>query len=277
MNPTVRCASAALVLALIFVGADWMPLAAQQQQRQPSGPDFTQPYLLLGMNRSSTMDKELNEAARAGYRVMAAWYPKGEEVILLKKTDGTGDAVEYKVLDPWDAADLEKQLKAAAAVGYRLVPRTITVSTTEFSKGRGRIRALTARAAGATERYEYSVGVATGEMKSRLLADFEPGGPLKKDVIEREMQRLAEAGYSLVDLLPRMDGKEKRPGLLNFKEGPSKDLEIYLVGERLAGSTDPLPPADRYRRDARPPVAGGPPRGDGGRLSFGAHVRESRS
>jgi hypothetical protein len=224
------------------------------EERQKSSHDFTQPYLLLETFKGSTLEGELNQAAAAGYRVQGFWYA-GRGVVrqhgLLKKSAGASDRVEYRILEPWDTPALEKQLKGAATDGFRLLPRTLTVSTTEIRNGRGRIRLLVERLADLPHSYEYFVGTAVAEYES--LDDT-----IQKASLEKEIQRADAEGYALVGLLPRSN--LVRRGLLRKKV---LQVEHIVIGEKTK-QTPSLKPvqtvatsqSDRYRLIAGLP---GPP------------------
>jgi hypothetical protein len=61
-----------LLVALVVQSS----LTRSGQANSVQKPDFSQPYILLATSRTSTMEKELNEAARAGYRALAGCLEK---------------------------------------------------------------------------------------------------------------------------------------------------------------------------------------------------------
>lgn len=242
--------------SVLLVTASLQPGVKPCRKGQESPPDFTQPYLLLETFKGSTLESELNEAAAAGYCVQAFWYA-GQGTVrqhgLLRRMAGASDRVEYRILEPWDAPALEKQLKEAAADGFRLLPRSLTVSTTETQNGRGRIRLLMEKVPDSTNSpasYEYFVGVAVAEYES-------PGDTMQKGPLAREMQRAVTEGYTLVGMLPRSN--LVRRGILKKRV---LQVEHILIGEKTAQPSVAKPmqtttasQSDRYRLIAGPPSA----------------------
>jgi hypothetical protein len=92
-------------------------------------------YRVLGTSRASTMEKELNEAAEAGFhfsKVTAGTNALGgKELMVVTVKDGaasTRDARQYKVLTAARTSTLENQLQQAADDGYEYVDQAMFVS-----------------------------------------------------------------------------------------------------------------------------------------------------
>jgi hypothetical protein len=127
-------------------------------EAKKAGLDFSQHYLLLATTRSSTMQKELRQAAAAGYRVLAGWsadevkitphsysYTRGQLVMLLEKVTAPPNSYDYLLLATVRSSTLQKELREAAARGYRLVPHAVISDT----------KMLMERAEGSSSRYDY--------------------------------------------------------------------------------------------------------------------------
>ena len=88
-------------------------------------------YKLLATNRTSTMQRELQEAADAGfdYRGQTVFKSSfgGDEVvcILERDKDSTATTVEYKLLSTSKTSTLEKELLEAGAGGFEVVGMTV--------------------------------------------------------------------------------------------------------------------------------------------------------
>lgn len=88
-------------------------------------------YKLLATNRTSTMQRELQEAADAGfdYRAQTVFQSSfgGDEVvcILERDKDSKPAAVEYKLLSTSKTSTLEKELLEAGSAGYEVVGMTV--------------------------------------------------------------------------------------------------------------------------------------------------------
>lgn len=83
-----------------------------------------QPYLLLATNKSSTLQKELDEAAKKGY---CATLGSGglENMLLLQKCPEDTAAREYLLVATTKSGTFEKEINEAASRGYRPLPFTM--------------------------------------------------------------------------------------------------------------------------------------------------------
>ncbi len=88
-------------------------------------------YELLATSRTSTMEKELREAAAAGFEYRAQSVFKsafgGEEVVCILERDkdrGAGRS-SYRLLATAKTSTLQKELNDAAAAGYEMVGMTV--------------------------------------------------------------------------------------------------------------------------------------------------------
>jgi hypothetical protein len=104
-------------------------------------------YKLLATSKTSTMQKELQEAADAGYEYRAqtvfASFFGGEEVVVILERDKEEPvpAYEYKLVATSKTSTLDKELKEAGAGGFEMV--NITVGKTAL--GGNEIVAITRR------------------------------------------------------------------------------------------------------------------------------------
>jgi hypothetical protein len=85
-----------------------------------------QTYVVLSTKRIQTMEKELDEAAAKGFRVLyGAPTQQYDMAILLNRVQTAGGApYSYKVLATSRFKTMEKEMLEAARQGYRLLPRT---------------------------------------------------------------------------------------------------------------------------------------------------------
>src|SRR5262245_35318040 len=85
-----------------------------------------QRYLMLATAKTSTMQKELDEAAEQGFRIlMSSPTSTWEMAILLERKAQPPDNFNYRLLATTRTGTLQKELNEAAKDGYRLLPRTI--------------------------------------------------------------------------------------------------------------------------------------------------------
>jgi hypothetical protein len=88
-------------------------------------------YKLLATNRTSTMERELQEAADAGFLYRGQTIFKtafgGEEVVCILERDANASVqpTQYKLLATNRTSTLEKELLEAAAAGYEVVGMTV--------------------------------------------------------------------------------------------------------------------------------------------------------
>jgi hypothetical protein len=91
-------------------------------------------YKLLATNKTGTMQKEMAEAAAAGFvyrgqTVTESMFGGREVIVIMERDrDTTGAQVEYKLLATNKTGTMQKELSAAAAAGYRY--RGVTVAST---------------------------------------------------------------------------------------------------------------------------------------------------
>lgn len=158
-----------------------------------------QRYLVLETVKTSTMQKELDEAAARGFRVVFGAPTAGAEmVILLERAPEGSEPYRYRLLATTRTKTMQKEINDVAAEGYRLLPRTVISKEMLF----GSIEAILVleRAPGNESRYEYK------------LFSTESTSKLQKEVAEAEAE-----GYVVTGIVSRGDHlvileKETRPG-----------------------------------------------------------------
>jgi hypothetical protein len=132
--------------------------------------DADQSYLILSTKRIQTMEKELDEAAAKGFRVLYGAPTVSFDIALfLKRLEkGEGQPYTYRILATSRNKTMEKELNEHAAQGYRLLPRTMV-----FKQG-----LLTAEVLSILERepdskvaYEYKLVEAGKEVKLQAKID----------------------------------------------------------------------------------------------------------
>ena len=94
-------------------------------------PEFSQPYLVLDAFKLSTLQKELDQAAALGYRVVRSWMLLGPAIIkegglgiLLEKARAT-EGYEYLLVDSPLISSLQKKINEAAARGFQIIPDSL--------------------------------------------------------------------------------------------------------------------------------------------------------
>ncbi len=101
------------------------PGEIQPQPAEESKLDPSERYLLLATEKTSTMQKELNKAAKEGYRLLAGSPTSKTEIAMLLEKSAPPKTFEYKLLATNKASTLEKELNKAADKGFHLLRRTV--------------------------------------------------------------------------------------------------------------------------------------------------------
>ena len=89
-------------------------------------------YKLLATSKTSTMQKELQEASDAGFEYKGQTVFRsafgGDEVVVILERDKDGPArkYDYKLMATSKTSTLEKELKDAGAAGYETVGMTVS-------------------------------------------------------------------------------------------------------------------------------------------------------
>ncbi len=142
-------------------------------------------YRILATNKTSTMQKELNEAADAGYRFGAVMggetaFGGNEAVVVMQKADSAA-RFEYRLLATNKTSTMQKELQEAADAGFRYVGQTVFKSMF----GGAEVACILERGAGDAppERYQY-----------RLLATR------KTSTMQKELQEAGAEGFEIIGM-----------------------------------------------------------------------------
>ena len=163
-----------------FSGAALMVLAVASPV---AGQDRS--YKVLATSKTSTMQKEMQEAGDAGYRFVAVMGGEtavgGKEVVVLmeKSSDNPGP-YSYRLLATSKTSTLQKELQESADAGYSVVGQTVFES---LFGGKETAALLEKGTAAGAERFEYKL-IATS----------------KTSTMEKELRELAEGGYQAIGL-----------------------------------------------------------------------------
>ena len=150
-----------------------------------AAPAFAQShtYKILATNKTSTMQKEMQEAGDSGFRFVAVMGGEtavgGKEVVvLMEKTAGDKTTYSYRLLATSKTSTLQKELQEAADAGFGVVGQTVFESM--FG---GKETAAIVEKGGSGDRFEYKL-VATA----------------KTSTMEKELKEIADAGYQATGL-----------------------------------------------------------------------------
>lgn len=156
------------------------PLTAAAQSGDPLQ------YRVLATSRTSTMQKEMSEAAASGFRFSAVMggetsFGGSEVVVIMGRGNDAKPRYEYRLLATSKTSTMQKELQQASDGGYRYVGQTVFKTTF----GGSEVVTLLERDLAATDqpRYEY-----------RLLATS------KTSTLEKELRQAAEDGFDVIGM-----------------------------------------------------------------------------
>ena len=142
-------------------------------------------YKLLATTKTSTMQRELDEASAAGYRIVMGSPTAGNEMALfLQRVAKPPDIYTYKLLATTRTGTMERELNELADGGFRLMPSTIIAK--KQIVGAVEIVALLERPPMPAKQYEYE-----------LLATNQTG------TLQREASEAQAAGFVIVGMVSR--------------------------------------------------------------------------
>jgi hypothetical protein len=151
--------------------------------QDPTSDD--QRYKLLATTKTSTMEKELNEAAAQGYRILVGSPTSGKEMaIFLERAASPNDPYKYRLLATTRTGTMQKELNEAADGGYRLLPRTMIAKAQII--GSVEVVVIMERPPSAQKSYEY-----------KLLATS------RTSTLQKEVTEAQEAGFVIVGMVSR--------------------------------------------------------------------------
>lgn len=166
--------SLGLALTMAVLVATPVPIAAQTSHD----------YRVLATSKTSTLEKEMNEAADAGFRfsfVMGGETAVGgnEGVAVLTKT-AEGGKYSYRLLATSKTSTMQKELQEAADAGFEYRDQTVFKS----SFGGQEVVCILERDKGSTVRlYDYKLVATT-----------------KTSTLEKELREVGAAGYELIGM-----------------------------------------------------------------------------
>jgi hypothetical protein len=144
-------------------------------------------YRVLATKKTSTMEKELNEAGDAGYKFVAVMGGEtgfgGSEVVVVmaKRRDAPSEErYEFKLLATSKTSTMQKELQEAADAGFEYRGQTVFSSTF----GGQEVVLIGEREAGATPKMR----------EFKLLATN------KTSTMQKELQEASEGGFEVVGL-----------------------------------------------------------------------------
>ena len=175
-NRRLKLAVGALLLVLAAV-----PLIGAG----PPGQDLAGRFLLLATSRTGTMQRELDEAAAAGYRILTGSPTSGDEIaVILEKVVTPPNTYQYLLLATTLTGTMQREIDEAASEGFRLLPATMISKTGFF--GDQEIVMIMEKSPNSSRRYQYM-----------LLAT------VFTSTLQAEMAQAVAYGYEVVGMVSR--------------------------------------------------------------------------
>lgn len=112
--------------ALVLIAA-----GAAASQKDAHAPDAVVEYRVLATSRTSTMEKELNDAAAAGFRFTAVMggetaFGGNEVVVVMMRSEGAeASRYAYRLLATSRTSTMQKELQEAADAGFDYRGQTV--------------------------------------------------------------------------------------------------------------------------------------------------------
>ena len=152
-----------------------------------ASPAFAQAieYRVLATSKTSTMEKEMNEAGAMGFKFVSVMGGEtaggGDEVVVLMQKGGTTPEgkYRYKLLATARTSTMQREMSDAAMDGYDYVGQTVF----ESAFGGEEVVSIVERAAVAESQYVYKL-VATS----------------KTSTLQKELNQLGRDGYSALGM-----------------------------------------------------------------------------
>lgn len=180
----IRSWSMHVLSATLLAGITAVAPAPAHAQAPAKAGSFE--YRVLATNKTSTMEKEMNEAAGAGFRYSAVMggetsFGGSEVVTVMERAPGKAAAkYDYRLLATNKTGTMQKELQEAADAGFSYVGQSVFKST--FG-GKEVVCILERDRDAAPVRYEY-----------RLLATKKTG------TMQKELDDAGLAGFEIVGL-----------------------------------------------------------------------------
>jgi hypothetical protein len=181
--------------SILFAGFVYQFSAAAQQLTE---------YRVLATSKTSTMQKEMQEAAAAGFKFAAVMggetsFGGKEVVVLMQKTSDSTDRFEYRLLATSKTSTMEKEIQEAAKGGFDYIGQTVF----ESAFGGKEVSVILERdlSSSGRRRFEYKL-IATSKT-STLQKELQEIGSQGYDALGMTVGQTAIGGSELVVILRR--------------------------------------------------------------------------
>jgi hypothetical protein len=184
---TMRCSTSVLRTGLVVcaLAAALCAMPSTVSGQPQNAPAVGIEYKVIATTKTSTMEKELNEAAELGFHYEAVMggetsFGGHEVVVVMSRSEGMKGRYAYKLLATSKTSTMQKELQQAAEVGYEY--RGQTIFTSAF--GGDEVICILERD-----------GDARGQS-----SDYRLVATLKTSTLQKELAQVGAAGYQIVGM-----------------------------------------------------------------------------
>jgi hypothetical protein len=160
-------------------------------------------YRVLATNKTSTMQKEMQEAGDAGFRfvaVMGGDTVGGKEVVvIMQKTGSTTMRYQYRLLATNKTSTMQKEMQEGAEAGFQYVGQTVFESTF----GGKEVVCLLERDLSVTSPPKYEYRLLSTTKTSTMEKELKEAGEGAYDVIGMTVAKTLVGGNELVTITRR--------------------------------------------------------------------------
>lgn len=161
-------------------------------------------YRVLATTKTSTMEKEMNDAAQAGFRfaaVMGGETAVGgkEVVVVLARQAGAGDRYQYRLLATQRTAQMQRELDDATELGFEYRGQTVFESLFGGKEVVCILERNVDRKSTAASKYKLLATTKTSTMQKEL----QDAGAEGYEVLGMTVGKTAVGGNELVTILRR--------------------------------------------------------------------------
>jgi hypothetical protein len=174
-----------LAIVVVAVGVLFIPIGGAAQSPTSPTADTALEHRVLATNKTSTMEKELNEAAEAGFRFQAVMggdsaFGGKEVVVIMTRTGVEKGRYSYKLLATSKTSTMQKELQEASDASFEYRGQTVFGS----AFGGDEVMVILERDKDdLTSRFEYKL-IATS----------------KTSTLEKELREAGEGAFTVVGL-----------------------------------------------------------------------------
>lgn len=161
-------------------------------------------YRVLATSRTSTMQKEMQEAGQAGYRFSAVMggetaFGGKEVVVLMHKGPDASQRFEYRLLATTRTSTMQRELQDAADAGFQFVGQTVF----ESLFGGKEVATILERGSAAAERDKYEYKLIATSRTSTLQKELIAAGAQGFQALGMTVGQTAIGGSELVVITRR--------------------------------------------------------------------------